>query len=248
MGSAGMEPEPRGRAGAHPDFAKLARYLEALASPARLELLHLLRMPRTVGDIRLRPTDGDALRPDRAITRQGVRKHLAKLEEAGVITVNRPRGATSEEYLLNHQMLFALVEELRRVTQLAPTVSPVPAATMTGGLHGTSARPTGTRIVVVHGSREGQTFPLEDRTLAQDKRWVLGRRRGLAVSLDHDPFVSQQHAEIVPAGQGYELRDLRTNKNGTELNWEALPRGGAAPLETGDVIGVGRTLLLFRAR
>lgn len=229
----------------HLDFTKIARYLEALANPSRLELLHLLRQPRAAGEIRLRPSIGGGMRPDRPITRQAVRKHLAKLEEAGVITAQRGAGG-HEDYVVNHQMLFALVEEMRRVTQLAPAVSLAPLATMTGAGAEAGPRGKGSRVIVVHGAREGQTFPLDARTAGPAGTWVVGRRRGLAVAMDHDPFVSQQHCELAAGARGWELRDLSTNKNGTELNWEPLPRGGAAPLQTGDVIGVGRTLLLFR--
>jgi pSer/pThr/pTyr-binding forkhead associated (FHA) protein len=91
-------------------------------------------------------------------------------------------------------------------------------------------------------------FPLDARTRGDQRGWVIGRRRSLAVGLDYDPFVSQEHAEVLPVQGGFEVRDLETNKNGTSLNWEPLARGGSRLLEQGDVIGVGRTLLLFRER
>jgi DNA-binding transcriptional ArsR family regulator len=233
------------------DFERLAGYLDALANASRLELLHLLRTPSAVGDIHLRPGAGEAdgPRPERNITRQGVRKHLAKLEETGLITTQRGRrdGAVVEEHVVNHQMLFAVSEELRRVTRVVPTVQPASAATLTGGSRDAGSKAKGARLIVVHGGREGQTFTLDPRTRAPERGWVVGRRRGLGVSLDYDPFVSQEHAEVLPRGDRYEVLDLRSNKNGTEVNWETLPRGGSATLSTGDVIGVGRSLLLFRA-
>jgi hypothetical protein len=38
----------------------------------------------------------------------------------------------------------------------------------------------------------------------------------------------------------------RGSKNGTMLDFQPLPRGGSAPLTNGDVVGVGRTNLVFR--
>lgn len=251
MASPNVWPAMAGEANKDSDatFDKLASYLEALANPGRLELLSQLRQPRVVGEIELRPTT-PGKSADRNITRQAVRKQLAKLEEAGLVLRQRVRreGVLVEEHVVNHPMLFALVEELRSVTRLPATVALAPAATMTGRQveEGGRGRSRGARLITVHGSVEGRTFPLESRGLGSDRGWVVGRRRGLAVSLEHDPFVSNEHAEVLLRGARFEVLDLRTNKNGTFLNWEALPRGGSAPLSTGDVIGVGRTLLLFR--
>jgi DNA-binding transcriptional ArsR family regulator len=240
--------EPAGRAQG-PDFAKLAGYLDALANPARLELLHLLRQPRAVGDLQLRPSGTSKGSPERNITRQAVRKHLAKLEDAGLVVTQggRREGLAVEERVVNHQMLYALLEELRRTTQVTPYAPIAGAATMTESGRQGARGSAGARLIVVHGAREGQTFPLSPTKLAGDRGWVIGRGRDLPVGLDYDPFISQEHAEVLAVGDGFELRDLRSNKNGTELNWEALPRGGAATLVTGDVVGVGRSLLLFRA-
>src|SRR5437867_2205320 len=85
------------------DFAKIATYLEALSNPARLEMLHLLRQPRAVGEIHLRPSAQGEHNPERNITRQAVRKHLAKLEEAGLVVVQEGRreGVAVDERVVN---------------------------------------------------------------------------------------------------------------------------------------------------
>lgn len=230
-----------------PDFAKLATYLDALANPARLALLHQLREPRSAGEVRLKPSHEAGLDPDRNMTRPAVRKHLAKLRQAGLVAVSRALqgGTYSDYFVVNHQMVFALLEELRGVMMVSPRVAPPPSATMTGRQPRLTARAEGAQLILVRGAREGQVFRLEPRGLADGGGWLVGRRRGLAISLDYDPFVSQEHAEVLPKGDGFVLTDLG-GKNGTEVNWEPLPRGGSAELATGDIVGVGRSLLVFR--
>jgi DNA-binding transcriptional ArsR family regulator len=231
-----------------PDFQKLADYLEALANPGRLALLHQLRQPKTVGDIQIAPTDPGDGSPARNISRQAVRKQLEKLERAGLVVAQQTRrnGTKMDEHMVNHAMLFAVTEELRRVTRLAPTVPLAPAATMTGSrLSARQAGSVGAHVIMVHGPKEGHSFMLQG-TPGETEGWVIGRRRHLPISLDHDPFVSGEHAKILQSGDSYEILDLQTNKNGTDLNWDPLPRGGKRRLRHGDIIGIGRTLLLFR--
>ncbi len=231
------------------DFAKLAWYLDALANPGRLELLHILREPKSVSEIELSPSDpAEDARPDRNITRQAVRKQLARLEEAGLVTrlkAERERPGV-DEHVVNHQMLFALTEELRRVTRVTPTVGPAPASTMTMERHDTPSRSAGARVVIVHGTHEGRAFPLRHSAATPGRGWIIGRRARLAVTLDYDPFLSQEHAEIREVGGSFAIHDLASNKNGTFIDWVPVPRGGSAPVHHGDVVGVGRTLLLFR--
>lgn len=230
------------------DFDNLAPYLTALASPARLELLHLLRTPKSVREITLRPTGHDAaLRRERSITDQAVRKHLAKLEDAGLVVTRRGKreGAPVEERLVNHQMLFAVVEQLREVARLPPTVHLEHARTMTIARGRDAETSRGPRLIQVHGRAEGTTYSLGTKP-PRDGAWVVGRRQGLAVTLDHDPYISLEHAAVVPAGAGFAVRDLPRSKNGTWLNWRAVPRGSTVPIVTGDVVGLGKTLLLFR--
>ncbi|MCA1813492.1 MAG: helix-turn-helix domain-containing protein [Halobacteriales archaeon] len=230
------------------DYAVLAGYLEALANPTRLELLHILREPRLVSDIELRGRARGGFRAERPISSQAVRKHLARLESAGMVRAQRARagGGGAERHVVDHRMLFAIGEELRRVTRLRPTVSLPAEATMTGRTPRGAARNAGARLIMVYGPHLGTTYALERKAMEEGRGWVIGRRAGLPVCLDHDPFVSMEHAEVLPRA-GFELLDLRSNKNGTELNWEQLPRGGSASLRNGDVVGLGRTLLLFRS-
>ncbi len=81
--------------------------------------------------------------------------------------------------------------------------------------------------------------------LGSGRGWAVGRKPGLPVSLEYDPYVSLVNSEVLPVGDRYLLADLGSSKNGTWLNWR--PVGAEpVPLTQGDVIGVGRSLLVFR--
>lgn len=231
------------------NFERLAEVLKALGNPNRLELLHALRAPRAVSDIALRPEPSRSAMggPDRAISHQAVRDHLAKLRELGVVAVQRAErdGGIVDEFVLNHQQLFAIVEELRGLGELRAERE-VPLPTMAAGREAASARDQGTRFVLVRGQGEGRVFPLRKDTLSADRGWIVGRKHGIAVNLDYDPFVSAENAEVLLTGEGFQLLDIRSSRNGTFLNFRPLPRGGSAALRDGDVVSVGRTNLVFR--
>jgi predicted component of type VI protein secretion system len=91
---------------------------------------------------------------------------------------------------------------------------------------------------------EGRAYALDDAT-GPEGEWVIGRRKGLAVSLDYDPYVSNENSVVVRRDGAYWVRDVAGSKNGTSVNWEPLARGGQRRLDATDVIGVGRSLLAF---
>jgi DNA-binding transcriptional ArsR family regulator len=228
------------------DTALLAELLGALSYPARLDLLGILRQPHTLGDIKLRPRQVRSGNPERAAARPTVLAHLDKLEEAGLVRsepIERD-GRQVPCYFVNPLRLYEMTEELRRLTvQNAGRGLPADA---TGTLGGATATPQvlGPRLVLVHGIYEGRAYPLRD-TAAKGGAWTIGRRRDLAVGLDYDPFVSVEHAEVRREGARFVLHDLPRSKNGTAVNWNLLPKGGAHTLKPGDVVGVGRSLLVF---
>ena len=234
-----------------PDMAKLAEYLRALGNQNRLELLYALRTPSSVREIELHPEQvRDGENPERAISHQAVRDHLAKLRAIGVITVERVErdGGVVDEYVLNHQKLFAIVEELRMLGELRaeeappiqPTIGATPAAPAT--------LEKGPRFVLVRGQAEGRVFALRKENLTAGRGWLIGRKLGLAVSLDYDPFVSGENAEVMLTGNGYRIHDIRASRNGTLVNFEPIPNGGSVALANGDVVSIGRTHLVFRDR
>lgn len=232
----------------------LATALEALANENRLDLLEQLRTPRTVSEIELTPGQTrEGENPDRPMSRQGVRVHLQRLADLGIVYARKARraGATVDEYALNHPRIYALLEDLRSIGMLQSEGAAPPGAdpTMEDLLREGAARTAQPSLTLVKGLHEGRTFPLAGHTRdGADRGWVIGRRPDLAVSLDYDPYVSTQNSEVTLEGDRWLLHDLRSSLNGTTLNWRRLPRGGTAPLAQGDVVGVGRSLLVFRER
>src|SRR5207244_856181 len=104
--------------GDQPDYERLETYLRALAHSRRLELLHALKVPRALPDIRLAPgrlRAGTA--PDRPVSKQAIREHLDKLEEIGVVVSREPeaRGQRAREYLVNPQRVYQISEEFRKL-------------------------------------------------------------------------------------------------------------------------------------
>jgi DNA-binding transcriptional ArsR family regulator len=235
--------------GEETDLRRLAVYLKALANPNRLALLHDLVVPRPVAEIRLHPVQVAAgENPERSISEQAVRDHLSRLRQVGVVVVQRAErdGVVMDHFVLNHQRLFAIVEELRRLGELRPESIVLQDETLTSAKEGAVPPRSGPGLLLVRGQHEGREFPLEAARRSLSRGWVIGRKDGLAVSLDYDPFVSAEHAEVVADGEGFRILDLRTNRNGTWVNFARLERGESAPLAHGDVVSVGRTHLVFR--
>lgn len=232
-----------------PNLEDLAEHLRVLGNPNRLELLYQLRSPSAVREIELTPEKvREGENPQRPISEQAVRDHLEKLRSLGLVAVERGEreGRIVDEHVLDHQSLFAVVEELRSLGELKAE-DPVPTEeTFPDEREAPGEKTKGPRFVLVRGQQEGRVFPLRSENLSADRGWVIGRKRGLAVSLDYDPFVSAENAEVVMDGGGFKVLDLRNSRNGTVLNYERLPRGGEAALEHGDIVSVGRTSLVFR--
>lgn len=223
---------------------RLGQYLKTLGNAGRLEILEQLRVPKAAGEIRLRPRrrEGGATR-NRPMSRQAVEEHLEVLEAVGVIR-RRPserNGRAVEEFVLHQQRLFAIVAELRQLTALRSASDTDAGATVAEEVASTGLR-RGPQLVLAGGPWEGKAFLLEP---PQD-RWVIGRRRGAHVALDYDPYISQENTMVTRSEEGWRVHDLPRSRNGTRLNFAPLPKGGAAPLRSGDLVAVGRSLLVFR--
>jgi hypothetical protein len=238
-----MPPKPRDPA---VDYATLGEFLAVLSYPVRLELLSLLRFPHTLSELKLAPHKHAPGSEPRVASRQTIHNHLAKLEDADLVraeTVERG-GRAMPQYTVNPPRLYAVLEDLRQVCTIYAGKGLATDATGTLAARDAGEEPKGPRLVLVHGLYEGKWFPLDARTSAEG-RWLVGRKRGLPVALDYDPFVSLEHAVVQARGGDFVVTDLPSSKNGTAVNWRTLPAGGSRVLRPGDVVGVGRSLLCF---
>ncbi|HVM46096.1 MAG TPA: FHA domain-containing protein [Candidatus Thermoplasmatota archaeon] len=228
------------------DYATLADFLGALAYPPRLELLDLLRFPKTLAEIRLAaPRAHAGAQAERPLARATVLGHLDILVERDLVRKEAVEqgGREVPRYAVNPPRLYALMEELRRLVVWHSGRGLAVDATGTVAHDAEPAEASGPRLVLVHGLYDGRAYPLLDAT-AQGARWVVGRDARCAVPLAYDPFVSQQHAAIERDGDAFVLVDLGS-KNGTRVNWRLVPSGGARRLAAGDIIDVGRSRLSF---
>lgn len=231
------------------DVERLEAYLKSLSYASRLELLLLLRRPRTMDEIALTPGPAQPGNPERTLTRQAIQNHLDKLVETGLVRVGstqRKGKRGVNEYTLDLSRLFAIIEELRKIATLAPAAAIDPLATESLAQTAEPAWEEGPKLVIVHGIGEGTAHTLRSKDLRPPRGWILGRGDECAVRLEYDPYVSTENAEILRDRGAYHLLDLRSSRNGTFLNWKRLPPGGEALLRPGDIVGVGRSLLLFR--
>lgn len=207
---------------------------DALASPVRLQILRRLRTPAPLAAIDVAGTRAEA---GATLARQTVRRHLDRLIESGIVSVrHQPAG---DEYVTNHQRVFALSEELRDFARMRPTVEP-DGMTVHARPRDLGAR-DGDRLVLVRGLDEGAAFDLSPGVEA----WRIGRRRGLEISLDYDPAVSGENAVVRWAEGHHTLEDVPTSRNGTTHNFRRLGPDERVRLRHGDVLGVGRSLLLY---
>lgn len=238
---------PMGRRREGLDFEGLAAALKALASASRLEILEDVAFPRVVSEVKLAMPRGET--PDsgeRLAARQTIQAHLDTLVDAGFVSVDTVErdGRELKSYVSTSQRLFAVIEELRRLSVRYGGRSASEDATGTLAREDSFEAIEGPRLVLVHGVYEAKQFALRKDT-KDDDGWLVGRRRGLSVSLDYDPFVSLENSRIRSSGSGFTIEDLAGSKNGTTLNWNLLTKGVPRPLTSGDLVGVGRTRLLF---
>ena len=217
-------------------FDSFADALSSLGNPVRLAILAQLGSPKTLSEIRVQ-----------SLARQTLRTHLDKLLEAGVVSMRettRPYGET-REYVLNQQALYGLSEEFRELAAIRPdaisqeATMPRSAATAPFSMKGPC-------LVLVKGAEVGRVFPLDPPEGARRQEWQIGRRRTLPIALDFDPYVSSDNAHVVWEKGAFTVQDADESRNGTTLNFALLPKGHAHRLRTGDLIGVGRSLLMMR--
>lgn len=225
---------------------RLAQVLSVLASPNRLTLLRQLREARAMTEIRLPPEEGSGMGSggeDRAIARQAVRGHLRKLLDVGAASIVQAPADRSPRYLVNHQRLFEIAEEIRGLAQLRP-VEEGPAMPTVADARRPVPHAVFPRLLLVRGLDEGRSFPLPAKLAPRDG-WLIGRSPAAHVRLDYDPFVSGESALIRSDSDRYHVESLPQGRNGTSVNMRLIEPGRRRPLRHGDVVGVGRTLMIF---
>lgn len=235
---AGDEAErPAGKAG---DLDALAGYLRVLGNAKRLRLLQFLVEPHYIEEIA----------SELKMARQTAQEHIQQLLDIGVVKRNRGRRdhGPVTEYVVVPQRLFAVGVQLgdlgglepeggpkKRIverTQATPGEEPAPEPAAAPGAH----------LLVLSGPNAGSVFPL----VGSGPRWTIGREEDRDLRITHDPFVSGTHAEVQRGPTGLVLVDVYSS-NGSFVNFRRLPRGGRVPIRTGDVLGIGRTLLVYQS-
>lgn len=217
--------------------------MRVLGVANRLELLRKLQVPHSASEIALPAGRKDANRPRRPISRQAVDGHLQQLEALGLVQSRRRdrEGRSVTEYMLDHGRLFVVADDLRRIGLLRPSIIMATATpnSRLGGGH--VALPDGAALVLATGPMEGTVFPLDGAG-----PWRVGRERPSEILLPHDPFVSKINSVIERRGRDLVLGNLRSSRSGTRVNWRLLESQEQAALQSGDAIGVGRSLLFAR--
>jgi DNA-binding transcriptional ArsR family regulator len=219
------------------DFERLSSYLKALAHPARLEILYRLRIPATPGDIVVRPRRRDeGLSQERPMSRQSLMEHIEQLEAVGV--VDRVPGA-SNDFVTSPQHVFAIVEDMRKLSAIEPAMQVDVDATFAGVADARPSWPAGPRLVLVSGPWEGRAF-----ALAGAGPWTVGRATGQSIALTYDPYASGECARVVREGGAVRLEPIAGARNPPQVNF--TPVAAARALRPGDVVGVGRSLLVYQ--
>jgi DNA-binding transcriptional ArsR family regulator len=217
------------------DLERMASWLRPLASPIRLKLLRFLTRPHYLEEV------ASHLK----LSRQAARKHLDKLVAIGVLERKsgvRDTGPVTE-YVINPQALFLIYDEFEKLGSLRRN-EPQDVMMRTLAEPGKRAAPdarAGPCFWIVRGLNTGQRVTL---LKAGGREWLIGRDAPCDLVVQHDPYASNRHAEVRLEAGRYVLTDLRST-NGTTHNWAMLPRGGSVTLRHGDLVGVGKTLLLF---
>ena len=228
--------------------ARLGGALSALASPVRLALLHEIRSPKTLQEIHLPAERGYAgAGTERPLSRQAVRHHLDQLIDVGVVLAleGQRAGGPVVEYVVNHQALFAISEDFRALAHLRPVAEPASPTARSSA----PQEPLDVDVpclVLVKGLDEGTTFLLAGAPSVR-RSWVVGRKRSADIVLDFDPFVSSENAIVTWDGSAHAIEDVPGSANGTTWNFRPLARGERRVLRTGDLVGVGHSILMFRA-
>lgn len=224
-----------------PSVEELESVFEVLSNRTRLQILIQIQEPRSAREIKVTPSRDDEFSEDRYISTEAVKQHLRKLGKLDL--VHKEREGRRNIYSLNHSRLFAALETARQLSLVRGQVDQE-GSTMTLAREMESSKSEDPHFVISRGVQEGKAMVLD--WYGVKDAWTIGRDPECDIALDYDAFVSAEHAEVRHEEGRFVLVDNPANTNGTFLNWEPLDEGEAVEIATGDVVGVGMSLLVFR--
>lgn len=222
------------------EIKELAEAFFALSNERRLQLLFLLTNPRYREEIA----------EELGVSRQAATKHIEKLLEHGFVIELQGWRKTGpvEEYRVNPKRLFSLGMTLADLGKLEPHGGPEragaePTQVVDDANQGSKQSTTSqhAHLLILNGPDAGERFVLE----GEGPRWTIGREEDRDLVLDHDPYISGSQCEIQLAPEGHAIVDVYSS-NGTFVNFGRLPHGGRTTLDAGDVIGIGRSFLVYQ--
>lgn len=245
----------RGRSEGPEGLDDLEEVLKALSSRNRLRLISELRRPQTVDEIRLTPAKpgSDGKSAERQLTRQGVRHHLSKLEDAGLVrssTRSNSEGRDRREYVINEPAVYSALEKIQNLVSPGTEVPLEPFQTEAGRATPETRWDEGPKLVLLRGAEDDRVFDLQEIDPIDEpgRGWVIGRSPSAQISLQYDPYLSSQNTELLRDGKSFQAVALRTSRNGTVVNDRRLDPGSQESLEHGDVLRVGCSALVFHER
>ncbi len=221
---------------------QIAEVLTSLGNPLRLSLLRRLIQPHSLDQIHALSLRYEALPAGPAPSPEAFhREYLEPLIDLGVVTFREPDGGGAAQYVLNQPALYALAEKVNDVGRLKAPDAPRRMAVRAPSLPASFKLSTPC-LVLVKGLWEGRTFQLPRRP---EGSWLIGRSNQADVCLDYDPYIAPQNTRISWEDGAYRVEDIQGGK-GTQLNFQDLRRGSSQALRNGDVVGIGRSLLMAR--
>lgn len=215
----------------------LAERLRSLSNGRRLAILGHLRKPMYLEEI------ASKLK----ISRQAAQDHVTQLLDAGLIEKHqgaRPTGPVVEYHVVQ-AAAFNLVEDLRALSATLPEAFDEDALlrTQLGPAAPAGARGELPELLVAGGLKPGLKVALRRGTSAPPVG--IGRDPASALLLDWDLMVSNRHAEVRGTPDAHAIVDL-FSRNGTHVNGTRITAGQPHPLRSGDIVQVGRTLVVYR--
>lgn len=222
-----------------PQVDHVSSALRSLSNARRLTLLMFLQEPRYLEEIASHLN----------FSRQAASLHVNALQQAGFIkrrASSRP-GKRIVEFVLQPEALYEVHEYFEQLVVRITAGPQSPEHTRTPSErrqpfdHRAATGPT---LTIVHGLQLGKQFALSEEGVGV---WIIGREARSPVRLPHDSYVSNRHAEIRRPAGGAQVTVADTfSRNGTLLNFSPLAPGEPKALNHGDLLAIGRTLLLFR--